>query len=290
LNGILRLAKQLLPENPSLVDVGAAKGEFTFGFLEAFPRARTFLFEPTRASVQHLTLRFAGNPLVRIFNCALSDAEGVVSLNTFGQSENNSLLPSLFEEAVASVDGTTVDTLDGVLGTIDKRPKVGLIKIDTQGTDLRVLQGARRTIENDQPLILVETIFVPLYGGQDSYFDILSFMKSIHYELAGFYEAHATPEGLLAFADLLFIPAEVHKRLVAGHQLGTFNTLDADHLNRQIKVLEGICAERLSLIERLQSAADERLALIQELTRVAEERLRVIESLDAELQKVKGGS
>ena len=48
----------------------------------------------------------------------------------------------------------TCETLDGYVERTGRMP--GLIKIDTEGTELRVLSGARRTLERARPIVIFE--------------------------------------------------------------------------------------------------------------------------------------
>jgi len=289
-NSAIDAIKALLPNNPTLVDIGAAKGDFTSDFLESFPGAEALLFEPTRESVIVLLERFRGNTRVKIFGHALGNVKGTGALHSYRQSEDNSLLNSLVQDAESSENRVKVETLDDFLALPGMLSRVDMIKIDTQGTDLKVLEGARKTIQKHQPFIVAEAIFVPLYAGQDSYYGILDFMRQQEYRLAGILETHCTREGLLAFADLFFMPEKIYLRFCSSQTYGEFICVDASYLSEQNRVLGRACHERLDLIERLQKVADERLRLINELSKIAEERLSVIHTLDAEVKNLKGGT
>jgi FkbM family methyltransferase len=273
-----------------LVDVGAAKGEFTSGFLDAFPEARALLFEPTSESFAILRERFRENSQVKIRQHAVGSAKGTVAFHLYEKSEDNSLLISVVQDAELTAGSIKVETLDESLEQSSLLSTVDIIKIDTQGTDLRVLQGARKTIERYRPIILTEAIFVPMYEGQDSYYGILDFMRQQEYHLEGIFEAHCTPEGTLAFADLLFVPEQSYLKFCKSRNYGQFVCADATNLKVQNRTLEQVCRDRLDLIERLQITAEERLKLINDLSRIAEERLSVIHSLDAEVKRLKGGA
>jgi FkbM family methyltransferase len=209
-NSAMSALKMLLPRDPSLVDIGAAKGDFTSSFLEVFPEVRALLFEPTRESVLLLQERFRENPQIKILGYAVGNTKRTAALHSYKQSENNSLLISLVQNTESLEPGVKVETLDDCLAQAGMLSRVDIVKIDTQGTDLKVLQGAQKTIERYQPFILAEAIFVPLYDGQDSYYGILDFMRQQEYRLAGIFETHSTQQGLLAFADLLFLPEQVY--------------------------------------------------------------------------------
>jgi hypothetical protein len=100
-------------------------------------------------------------------------------------------------------------------------------------------------------------------------------LRNAGYRLAGLHAIHTDARGLLAFADLLFLPGEIHARLTGAAVRAPFSCRDPEMLNAQVEVLQRAC--------------DERLALIQQLTRAAEERLLLVNRLDAELQRLREG-
>jgi FkbM family methyltransferase len=284
--GAISALKTLLPSNLLFVDVGASKGDFTASILGVFPDAKGLLFEPTSSGVVALGQRFHDNPRIHIFSCALSSEAGTAAFNRYEQSENNSLLDSLLHVPLSVESQVRIETFDDFVQNASTLSKIDLIKIDTQGTDLRVLQGAEKTIERHRPAILTETIYVPLYEGQDSYYAILDFMRSHEYHLAGIYESHQTSTGLVAYADLLFLPESVYSTFLSVHDLGPFICADPYYLLEKNENLNQVCQERLDLINRLQAAADERLKLINELSRFAQERLDLIQNLHGECDRL----
>ncbi|MGH9425707.1 MAG: FkbM family methyltransferase, partial [Terriglobia bacterium] len=152
-------------------------------------------------------------------------------------------------------------------------PPIGLLKVDAQGNDLRVLQGAKGIVAAHRPVILAEAIFVELYQGQSSYYEIFEFMRDNHYLLAAVLEPHVTSEGNWAYADLLFVAAEQHRNLL-GAAGNPYVRADSEYLLAQNRMLQSACDERLELIHRLNATA--------------EDRLKVIEILDAEVKRLSG--
>jgi FkbM family methyltransferase len=275
----------ILPGHLTFVDVGACRGAFAAMVLGIFPGARGLLFEPTSSNYKALSERFRDNRAVRVFNSALGEESGEKEFYAFDRSENNSLLRMCGDRSPREQRTIQVDTLDRFLEKVGTNWRIDFIKTDTQGTDLRVLQGGKATLEKFRPAVLIESIFVPLYEGQDSYFSILRFMEDLKYRLAGIHNAHYTSDHILAFADLLFLSDTLYKKFALVPSNLEFICDDPLHLSEQVKFLQETCRERLELIDRLSRTAEERLQLIQELTRTADERLKVIELLDAEIKR-----
>lgn len=270
--GPLRLLRAALPERIRIVDVGAYRGDFTAASLAEFPGSSALLFEPGPAKAAALRERFAVDPGVRVVEAALSDEAGEALLYELSDPATDSLLPPRGYQAEATRT-VRVDRLDAVLAQ-QEAPSVDLIKIDAQGHDLRVLRGAAETLARCRPALLVEAIFVPLYEGQGSFEELLTFLTTAGYRLAGVHGVHTDARGLLAFADLLFLWQRPHARLAVSATPGPFTCRDPDL--------------SLDQVAALQKACDERLDLIHELTRVADERLALIQRLDAELRRIQG--
>jgi FkbM family methyltransferase len=256
------LLQAALPERIRLVDVGAFRGDFTAAALAAFPGSSALLFEPGPSKAAALRERYRGQAAVRVFEVALGDESGDALLHEQEDSATDSLLPA--NQATGETTRLVrVSRLDAVLDD-ESAPPVDLIKIDTQGYDLRVLRGATETLARCHPALMVEGIFAPLYRGQASFDALLAFLTEAGYRLAGVHAIHTDPRGLLAFADFLFLWRDAHARLAAAAR-GPFTCRDPDVLLEQIDALQTACDERLALIHELTRAADERLALVQRL-------------------------
>jgi FkbM family methyltransferase len=276
---MLSQLKEILPSDLTFVDVGAFRGEFTALMLEVYPSARALLFEPTLDNYERLRERFTGNQLVEIFNCALDREEGTKPFFVFEKSENNSLLKTVPENTSFTERPTQVNTLDASLERLGNPWRVDFIKTDTQGCDLRVLEGSKRTIQEYRPIILTEVTFIPQYRGQDQYYELFRFMEKKGYCLGGIYGLHQTDKGLIAFADFLFLPSAIHSRIHTKDSDGEFICTDSDHLIEHNKYLEGTCQEQVHVICELEQAVEERAHVIKDLKNTTEERARVIKDL-----------
>ncbi len=67
----------------------------------------------------------------------------------------------------------------------EDRPSVSFLKLDTQGSELDILRGAERVLENCVGLE-VEAEFSPLYKGQPLFSDIDAFLRTRGFSLWGF--------------------------------------------------------------------------------------------------------
>ena len=126
-------------------------------------------FEPQRAIYQMLcgNLALNGYSNVVTHNIALYDRNGSVRLAPQERQETDVAIKNgqpnyarITNAAALSFDFISDGSVDGDVRTISldhmALENVRLIKIDTQGADLRVLQGAVDTIRRCRPIILFE--------------------------------------------------------------------------------------------------------------------------------------
>ncbi len=146
---------QGLAKDATCVDIGCHKGKFLDAMRRAAPNGRFFAFEPIPYLYDLLKSKYRADARVQVFNYALSSGDGEA---TFYVNERDMGLSGLSErrERMAGDRLTKVSavlrTLDGVLG--DQR--VDFIKIDVEGAEFDVLQGARGILARFRPRILFE--------------------------------------------------------------------------------------------------------------------------------------
>jgi FkbM family methyltransferase len=131
-------------------DVGANDGGTARLAASYFPQARIIAFEPHPATFARLVKRMARQPRFEAYNLALGPQTGEVTLFEYRPSRINSLAPNApyavrFPEKATTipVQCTTVDAFCA-LHEIDA---VDVLKIDTEGFDMQVLQGAATLID-----------------------------------------------------------------------------------------------------------------------------------------------
>jgi FkbM family methyltransferase len=156
----VRLIRRLCNRDRLALDVGANRGQLT-PFLLRYSSA-VHCFEPIPALCDHLRYRFRGCR-VSVENCALGNVTGTLPLHIpilkGLRIDTRSSLVKTFSDDV--VRGERIESVERVLVPVrrldDLRLRnVGFIKIDVEGYESEVLEGARETIDACHPNFLVE--------------------------------------------------------------------------------------------------------------------------------------
>ena len=139
------------------VDVGANLGVLTCLFSRlAGKNGRVLSFEPSPAAFRKLSLTVAVNGLanVEIFNLGCGARSGVMDLFHINRCSGNSTLRPEEGKSFGAREPVKMVALDDVLG--ERRLKVDLLKIDTEGFEDEVLRGAQRLLLRDRPVLSLE--------------------------------------------------------------------------------------------------------------------------------------
>jgi FkbM family methyltransferase len=132
----------LMPEEPVVIDVGFHDGASTDAILRARPAARVTGFDPSRFARKSYQQRFADDSRVTFVNVGLSSAPGELLLHDY-ENMCNSLAAR--KEMVSQIPITytvPITTLD-LYAREHSIERVDYLKIDAEGYDLHVLEGAR---------------------------------------------------------------------------------------------------------------------------------------------------
>jgi FkbM family methyltransferase len=155
----MELLDVLCDRNRTGVDVGAKVGMYTYRIrarssdvlafepIPMFNRMLRAVFDGKRGRVEpYAVSRERGTAVMRL----AYDADG--SHLQFGRSTIDAANP------MANAEVARVEELEVETRTIDEYelPSVGFIKIDVEGHELAVLDGATRTIERSRPNMLIE--------------------------------------------------------------------------------------------------------------------------------------
>ena len=187
----------------TVIDVGVADG--TFELYQVFPEARHLLVEPMAEFEDALKFICRRYNAVYVI-AAASDKEGSTGIHFSGDLHGASLLQEMTEEGRAGVGIRQVrvarlDTLATAHGTSGPY----LIKVDVQGSELTVLDGAVGLLPHAEVIVLETSLFRFKAGGP-VLDEVIAYMKQrgfAPYEILG---GHTRPlDGALAQVDMAFV-------------------------------------------------------------------------------------
>lgn len=145
----------------TVIDVGANVGVYTFSAAQRVGETgKVIAIEPFKACVNCLqeTSRINQLPWVKIYEAAASDHCGSAKLSLHNASELNEVIS---DNSPSSDSANTVTiqclTLDSLIET-ENLTRVDWLKIDAEGHEIKVLQGAERLLTEFKPNIIYENI------------------------------------------------------------------------------------------------------------------------------------
>ncbi len=186
-----------------VIDVGAHEGEYGRLLRRHVGYESTIhSFEPSAGAFAALEKTAARDPRWRATCLALGTEDSPATLNVYASSSRlNSLHPpsefgamswNLEQSGVESVE---VCRLDGIVDGHVPRDRPFFLKIDTQGHDMAVVDGASGCLDRVAGLQL-EVAVIPLYEDVPILPDVLRRVGALGFELSGVFPVTRTGQGL----------------------------------------------------------------------------------------------
>jgi FkbM family methyltransferase len=169
-----QLAKALELCGANLIfDIGANEGQFAKMVRVNGYKGKIVSFEPLSSARKQLSVFASNDPGWQLHErSAIGDQDGEIKIHVAGNSVSSSVLPMLKAHSGAAVGSAYIGAekvpiarLDSVAGQYLGFGSRLFVKIDTQGFEWQVLDGANETL-NQVCGLLCELSLVPLYEGQ----------------------------------------------------------------------------------------------------------------------------
>lgn len=195
-----------------VLDVGANTGQFVKSLRSAGYKQRLISFEPLSVAHAELMLASRSDALWEIApRGAIGDHDGEVEMNVAGNSVSSSALDMLDSHASAAPDSVYIGIERAPLSRLDtialdciKPGTRPFIKIDTQGYEDRVLDGATELLALTKGLHL-ELSFVPLYEGQKLFDELVKRLQALGFSIWSIYPGFCEPcSGRMLQVDATF--------------------------------------------------------------------------------------
>ena len=217
-----KIILNILEENPIIFDVGANEGQSISKYLKIFNKPTIHAFEPLNDQFDKLESQYNSYKNIILNNFALGDKEemkkfykakksSTSSFNKFNlnsewiklRSKQNNTSIENFAEKIDDVKISTLDNycINNKINTID------LLKIDTQGYEDKVLEGAKDMIQNNKiNIIICEIMFDDSYEKYFNFSDIEKYLINNDFRMVGIdLINNSLFSGVVFFADVMYI-------------------------------------------------------------------------------------
>jgi FkbM family methyltransferase len=199
-----------------ILDVGANNGGFGQRIRIIGYEGRITSFEPVQSAFSELKQRAARDPNWRVAKLALGDRDTEDVVHVSRATWLSSLLPpsewltERFPEVTWQQDEqVTVRRLDSIADEYLRPDDATLLKIDTQGYEQKVLDGATASIARIKGVYLELSYGRPLYEGEPLSFEVISYLHQRGFTLVHLEPLHYHLEdGQVLQGDGLFLRLE----------------------------------------------------------------------------------
>lgn len=226
-NSTLQLQMALNRFDIDLVfDIGANVGQFSSKLRSAGYKGSIVSFEPLSAAHRALSKSAIRDSKWQIHpRGAIGDYDGEIEINIARNSSSSSVLPMMELHSSAAegsayvgVEKTFIHRLDSVIPEYLAKCRRPFLKIDVQGYEWQVLDGAREILPRIQG-VFCELSLVPLYEGQRLWLEIITRLEREGFALWAIQPGFTDPrDGRTLQLDVIFFRELEYKQYHNGPQ------------------------------------------------------------------------
>ncbi len=173
-----------------VLDVGANVGQTGHELRKHLGyKGKIISFEPLQEAYTLLQKKANADPLWEVFNFALGDSEEKRHIHISENLVSSSfldMLPLHVKAAPSSIykgkQKICIKTLDSIFYHIFQEQNRIFMKIDTQGFDSRVIQGATKSLPCIE-LVQIEMFLTPLYKGEIMIDEMIGLMEENYFRM-----------------------------------------------------------------------------------------------------------
>jgi len=202
------------PTFHTIIDAGANVGQFALLATKRFPMADIHCFEPVPDVCEILKNCAKKYPNIHVYNCAVGDISGKIQFyrNDYtpassvmaiqgDQKDHNRMKCGADRTKTIEVDMYKIDDLAPTFAVNIEKPV--LLKLDVQGYEKKVLQGAVKTLECIDYIVL-EASFVKLYENQPLFDELHAMLHGIDFELLAPLDVNIGIDNSIVEMDMLY--------------------------------------------------------------------------------------
>jgi FkbM family methyltransferase len=194
-----------------IFDIGANIGQTGIHFREYGYTGKIVSFEPLNDAYAQLLKASKGDQKWETRNCAIGNADTTTKINISGNSVSSSLLDMLPthensapESKYVGQQEILVKKIDTVFPEIVGASDNVMLKIDTQGFEKMVIDGAKSSLDQIK-IVQLEVSLVPLYKDELLLTEMIQFMDKMNFQLFSLEDAYEDSiTGQLMQVDCVF--------------------------------------------------------------------------------------
>ena len=213
-------------EKPIIFDVGANKGQSILRYKKIFPGSIIHCFEPNKNEVEKLVLKYQNENSIVLNNVAVGEKPGNLEFNIYAESAHSSfrnLIPNTTWIKIRSQAlgiksekynlkkvNTEIITLDDYCSKKNIN-KIDILKIDTQGYEDKVLEGAINLLkQNKIKMIQLELIFSEIYENPLNIYDVEKHLIPNKYKCFGFSNSGSLISNYIFQSNFMYISSDIY--------------------------------------------------------------------------------
>jgi FkbM family methyltransferase len=173
---LTQYAKNHIPDNATILDIGSNIGFISCLFASYNPNSTVHAFEPGAQNFNFLRQNIVGNNISNVIphNLAMGATNYIgrfLENSAWGHLESSA---NIFEP---NLETAVVKTVDQFVSELDFK-SIDLIKIDVEGFEMQVLNGMEKTLSRFNPKVILEfNTFCLICQGRNDPYSFLEFIK-----------------------------------------------------------------------------------------------------------------
>jgi FkbM family methyltransferase len=176
----------------TIIDAGANTGQFALAATQRFPMVEIYCFEPVPDVCKILKSNVKRLSKIHVYNYAIGDINGKIPFYRHDYTPASSAMVMQGDQEDhnrMNCDATHTETIEVEIFRLDDLvskleiniEQPALLKLDVQGYEKKVLQGAEKTLESID-YIALEATFVQLYENQPLFEELHEILHTIDFE------------------------------------------------------------------------------------------------------------